>query len=95
MRGIIDIERAVFVVSVPFPHMKRRHLLKVAFPKPTYQLWFAVCKDAITTQEKKTFVNFEWFLANYTIIYVIIKKLNNFPGIIEVFFTFSFNRISM
>ena len=34
---------------------------------------------------------FGYFLANYTIIYVIINQLNNFPVIIEVSFTISFH----
>ena len=76
-------------------HMKRRHLLHKFFLKTPISIVEAVCRAAITTQEMKTFVNFGWFLAIYTIIYEIANQINNFPGIIKVFCTFSFSRMLM
>ena len=52
-------------------HVKRRHLLLKVFFKKPISIVEAVCRVTITTQEMKTFVNFGWFTAIYTIIYVM------------------------
>ena len=46
---------------------EKETFVKGGFSKTSLSIVVAVCKDAITTQEKKTFVNFESFLANYTL----------------------------
>ena len=57
-------------LSALLSHMKRRHLLNNIFLK-ILSIVDTVCRAAITTQEMKTFVNFGWCLAIYTIIYVL------------------------
>ena len=65
------MESKEFVVFALFPHIIRR---KGGFSKNFLSITVAVCKAAIQTQEKKTFVNSGWFfLANYAIIYLIMK----------------------
>ena len=46
----------------------------------------AVCMPSITTLKGPPLSIFAWFLANYSVNYIIISKLNNFPGNIKAFF---------
>ena len=59
-QSMIEIKKTVFVVLAMFPHMKRRYLLREAFPKTPYQLQLLCAK--LLFQHYKTFVNFGWDL---------------------------------
>ena len=78
MRGITEIERAVFVVVVAlFPHLKKETFVKRGLSKTSSSNVAVVCKAAIATQERKTFVYSEWFFSQLHNIFVIISSSNN------------------
>ena len=65
------IERAMFVVLALFPHMKRRYLLREAFPKPPYQLQLLCAKLLFQHKKRRLLSILDGFLASDTILYVI------------------------
>ena len=74
--------------SAPLPHLERKYLFNRSFENLQ-----SIVEAAITTQEKKTLVNFCWFLAIYMIIYEVANLFNNFPRFIYVFYFEHFHLI--